>query len=133
MGDGGMEEELRGCAALLLNIAAFFFFLFFSYENFMKVLLYRPHSALSCFHSSSCESWEVYRGTAVGSVSLRDPHLLVTNDSPVFTGALGSEILPKGSSFLECCWRLWDQLCSEISKSVTSANCEPELNQSSLI
>lgn len=25
MGDGGMEEELSGCAALLLNIAWFFF------------------------------------------------------------------------------------------------------------
>lgn len=117
MGDGGMEEELRGCAALLQNIA-----FFFSYENFMKFLLYQPRSALSCFHPSSCESREVYGGTAVGSVSLRDLHLFVTNDSPVFAGALESEILPKGSSFLGCSWRVWDQLCSAISKNITSAN-----------
>lgn len=55
--DIGMEEELSGCAELLLNIAYLF-----TCENLMKVLLYQHHSALSCFHSSSCESWIVWNG-----------------------------------------------------------------------
>jgi len=76
MGDGGMEEESRGCVALLLNIA-----FFVSYENFTKALPYQHHSTLLCFHSSSCESWKVYHSMVVGSVSLKDLQLFVTNDS----------------------------------------------------
>lgn len=67
----------------------------------------------------------------MGSVSPRDLDLFVTNGSPVFTGTLESEILPKGSSFLEHSWRVGDQLCSESSKHISSTKRELELNKSS--
>lgn len=58
----------------------------------------------------------------VGSILLRDLHLSVTSNSSIFIEAPDREMLPKGSSFLECSWRVGDQLCSEISESVNSAN-----------